>query len=345
MKVFRIFLLSYYLILSLLTTHFVYASPFNHPETWRKVEISKLLKTSKVHHIKPMQEFLMEEGKKIEFGGEVYLVTLDNQVKAVFKNLPADDLGDAQSEVAAYQASLVLGFPYVPPTVMRKINGMTGSLQLYIDTEIDPLAPGEYEKALQEVSILDQNNLQTFYFIFGQWDSGPHNLLIFKDPKKTYFIAIDNSGIRNRQHVKLGELPFVRVLYSDKLNTNDYDKPFPFDKAETIDIPNEENLKQRLKNQVPYTFYKSFKSYNQPLRFVIYQNSIWRQYHAFDKSFIISYPKQCYNDTIKAIKNLDLPTLRKIFIAAKGSDFLNNSYLNAILERRDQILKHCLKIK
>ncbi|MCC8483603.1 MAG: hypothetical protein LN561_03510 [Rickettsia endosymbiont of Labidopullus appendiculatus] len=345
MQVFRIFWIIFYSVLQLLTSHFVYASPFNHPETWKKAEISKLLKTSKVHHIKPMREFLTEKGKKVEFDGEVYLATLDNQLKAVFKSLPVDDLGDAQAEVAAYQASLILGFPYIPPTVMRKVNGMTGSLQLYIDTEIDPLAPEEYEKALQEVSILEQNNLQTFYFIFGQWDSGAHNLLIFKDLKKTHFIAIDNSAIRNRQHVKFGELPFVRVLYSDKLNTNDYGKPFPFDKAEIIDIANEENLKQRFKNQVPSTFYKNFKSYNQPFRFVVYQNSIWRQYHAFDKSFIISYPKQCYDNTIKAIKKLDLPTLKKIFIIAKGSDFLNDSYLNAILERRDQILRHCLKTK
>ncbi|WP_341761245.1 hypothetical protein [Candidatus Tisiphia endosymbiont of Thecophora atra] len=346
MQVSRIFLVSFYIILpSLLTIHFAYASPFNHPETWKKVEISKLLKTSTIHHIEPMRKFLAEKGKKAEFNGEVFLVTLDDQVKAVFKKLPADDLGDAQAEVAAYQASLILGFPHIPPTVMRKINGMTGTLQLYIDTKIDPLVPEEYEKALQEVSIKDQMNLRTFYFIFGQWDSGSHNLLIFKDINKTYFIAIDNSGIRNRQYVKLGELPFVRVLYSDKLNTNDWDKPFPFDKAEVIDLPNEEKLKQRFKKQIPPTFYKNFQSYNHPFRFVIYQNSLWIQYHAFDKSFIISYPTQCYDDTIKAIKKLDLPLLRKIFIAAKGSDFLNNSYLNSILERRDQVLRYCLKIK
>ncbi|MDR0296904.1 MAG: hypothetical protein LBH67_02925 [Rickettsia sp.] len=156
MQVLRILLFNFYLVLPFLTSHFVYAGSFNHPETWKKVEISKLLKTSKVQHIKPMREFLMEKGKKIEFSGEVYLVTLDNQLKAVFKKLPVDDLGDAQAEVAAYQASLILGFPYAPPTVMRKINGMTGSLQLYIDTEIDPLVPGEYEKALQEVAMLDQ---------------------------------------------------------------------------------------------------------------------------------------------------------------------------------------------
>ncbi|WP_341758226.1 hypothetical protein [Candidatus Tisiphia endosymbiont of Ditula angustiorana] len=51
------------------------------------------------------------------------------------------------------------------------------------------------------------------------------------------------------------------------------------------------------------------------------------------------------DDQVKAVfKKLDLPILRKIFTAAKGSDFLNNSYLNAILERRDQVLRHCLKI-
>ncbi len=49
MQIFRIFLVSFYIILpSLLTIHSVYATPFNHPETWKKVDISKLLKTSTI---------------------------------------------------------------------------------------------------------------------------------------------------------------------------------------------------------------------------------------------------------------------------------------------------------
>lgn len=37
-----------------------------------KVDISKLLKTSTIHHIEPMRKFLTEKGKNAEFNGEVF---------------------------------------------------------------------------------------------------------------------------------------------------------------------------------------------------------------------------------------------------------------------------------
>lgn len=45
MQIFRIFLVSFYIILpSLLTIHSVYATPFNHPETWKKLISQNYLK-------------------------------------------------------------------------------------------------------------------------------------------------------------------------------------------------------------------------------------------------------------------------------------------------------------
>ncbi len=56
---------------------------------------------------------------------------LEKDIKAVFKSFPLDDQKDAIAEVAAYKASMFLGFPYVPPpTVLREVNKMKGSLQL-----------------------------------------------------------------------------------------------------------------------------------------------------------------------------------------------------------------------
>ena len=318
-----------------------FAHPFEHPTTWKDQKITEMLKNSKVTTMEPMKKFLLENGKKTDFEGEVFLVTLDNGVRAVFKSLPLDDLGDAQAEVAAYRASIVLGFPYVPPTIMREINGMKGSLQLFVNTPIDTLAFGAYQKALKEATQEDNANLRIFYFIFGQWDSGAHNLLVYQDQLKTYLIAIDNSGIRNHQHVKFGDLPFVRILYSDKLNTNDWDKPFPFDQAKVIEEPTPENLRQVFKDKVPNLFYKNFKAYNHPLNYVIYRNSLWLQYHAFDKDFIKAYPNSCFQSTQDMIKKLDLRMLKNIFSAAKGADFLTEVYLNAILMRRDMIAEFC----
>lgn len=187
-----------YLIISCLSFNCSYAHEFEHPASWHNPKITKILKTAKVTDIKPMKEVLIEQGKKAEFDGQVFLITLENGVQAVFKSLPLDDQGDAKAEVAAYQASVYLGFPYIPPTVLRKINGMTGSLQLFVNTPIDLLKNGEYKKYSKKFSKEDENNLKIFYFVFGQWDSGPHNLLAYPDASKIYPIAIDNSGIRNQ---------------------------------------------------------------------------------------------------------------------------------------------------
>jgi hypothetical protein len=221
---------------------------------------------------------------------------------------------------------------------------MKGSLQLFVDTKIDLLAKGEYQKVLAKASDVDNANLRIFYFVFGQWDSGAHNLLAYDDADKTYLVAIDNSSIRNHQNVKnYGDLPFVRVIYSDKFNTNDYGKPFPFDKAEVIKNPSPENLKKVFGSKLPDAFYENFNYHGQQLKYVIYNNSLWRQYHAFDKSFVRAYADQCPAKTIEALRKLDLVELQEIFAESKGSDFLTPTYLKNILKRRDQVVNKCAK--
>lgn len=311
-----------------------------HPDNWKNPEIATLLKRGKVLTKRPMREYLHSLGRKAEFDGKVFIVELDNGLNAVFKSLPKDDLGDAFAEVAAYEASVALGFPNVPPTVIAEMDGMKGSLQLFVETNVDALDRGVYELALKEAPMEDVANLKLFYFIFGQWDSGKHNMLIFKDEKKTYLIAIDNSGMRNHQYVKYGNLPFVRVLYSDKLNMNDWDKPFPFESAKVIQDPTPEMLRKTFGDIFPESFYQSFKSYKFPFRYVLYSNSLWRQYHAGGDQFVMSFTEHISQQTRKKLEGINLLLLKKIFASAKGADFLTPAYLQAILERRNQVLQY-----
>jgi hypothetical protein len=181
--------------------------------------------------------------------------------------------------------------------VIREVNGRKGSLQLFVETSIDALAPGVFDQTLKEVDRDELAHLKLFYFVFGQWDTGPHNILIIEDQTKKHLIAIDNSGIRNRQHVRYGELPFVRMCYNDAFKTNDWGKPFPFDKAQIIHNPTGENLKKVFGNKLPENFYKTFKTYKDPFKYVLYENSLWRQFHAFDKSFVKSYTLYCSQNT------------------------------------------------
>jgi hypothetical protein len=297
--------------------------------------ILNMLQNSEVAKIQDIRSFLLKKGKKLDFEGNVLLVTFTNGVKAVFKNF--DDRDDALSEVAAYKASTKLGFPCIPPTVIRTIKGKTGSLQLFIDTNIDLLNTHEYDKIIQSVDTKTRSNLKIFYFVLGQWDSGPHNLLAHKDKNGNLFLlAIDNSGIKSRQKVIYGNLPFVRILYNDQLNTDDWHLDFPFNKAKTI-----YKLKEAFGNKIAEEFYRNFKLYNLPLRYVIYQNSLWRQYHYGNEKFDMSFTNQCTTDTLTALKSLNQKVISDIFIDAKNSDFFTNKYIEEILERRNQILDYC----
>lgn len=289
--------------------------------------ITAILKNAGVLSMQPMSEHLKEQGKAMDFSGEVWLATLEGGVQAVFKT-PYESL-DADAEVAAYKASVFLGFPHVPPTVVRTIDGIYGSLQLYIDTNIDLLVDDNYNKVLKCVKADEIDKLNLFYFIFGQWDTGPHNLLAYTSADETHLVAIDNSGIKNRQNVLYGNLPYVRLFYNDAFNTDDFDQPFPFSDAETITA---DEMKKRFGNKLPETFYENHV-HSQNIRFVLYKNSIWIQYHASDDDFMKSYVARPSDEMLAAIRKIDLQALHDIF-GERADEF----DLQGILDRRDQVL-------
>ena len=316
-----------------------FASELDNPNSWRdNTTIIKTLNTAPIISIKNMRDVLSAEKKKIEFNGDVKLVTLEGGIKAVFKACPKNDLVEAYSEVVAFRVYQKFGFPVVPPTIIRKINNEVGSLQLYVNTDIDLLKDDIYKKVLSEANKDDLANLLLFYFVFGQCDTGPHNLLALRKDK-LYLIAIDNSALHNRSHVAhYGELPFVRVIYSDKLNTNDWEKDFPFNNAQIIRDMSEKNLKSIFGKKVPLRFYERFKNNKYPIKYIIYQNSVWAQYHAFDRGFVRSFTQYFPIDTIKTLQKLDLKTLEVIFNFPNKGDAFNKNYLQQILKRRDMVL-------
>jgi hypothetical protein len=288
-----------------------------------------------------MHDYLVSQNKVVEFDNQVFLLTLESGTKGVFKPcLNDEDLADFYAEVAAFKACNFMRFDFVPPTVMRNINGLTGSFQLFIETKDDALVPGAFSFALQQTDPADLANLKIFYFVFGQWDTGPHNILIDVKNNHTHLIAIDNSGICNRQHVRYGELPFVQLYYNEKFNTDDSDKPFPFDGVQRLQKPTEQELNLRFKGCVPPTLCKRLARKN-ALHYVLYQNSLWVQFHAEDDGFVKSFT-DCYPlATIQHLKELNLEVLKdQIFDHAVGTHLLEENFLNAILDRRDQILFH-----
>lgn len=305
--------------------------------------LCSMLETSPVTSSMPMRDHLISQGKIVEFHNAVLLLSLESGIQAVFKPCldDTDVLNDSYAEVAAYKACTFMGFDFVPPTVIRTIDGHTGSLQLFVKTNIDPLANNAFKLALEQANPDDVANLKIFYFVFGQWDTGPHNILLKSDEISTKLIAIDNSGICNRQYVRYGELPFVRIVYHEDLNTSDdANQAFSFDAVQAIKNPTEQELNSRFKGCISPAQCKRWAR-RKILRYILYDNSIWLQFHAgddsFEKSFTTHYPEA----TIERLKLLTLEVLKNdIFGHAPDSLLLDKNYLNAILERRDQILAH-----
>jgi hypothetical protein len=299
----------------------------------------QILKTVPVKSTVSMRDFLISKGQKANFDNKVTLVILEDGTKAVFKPVPQNDLGDAHAEVAAFKASQWLGFPEIPPTIIRKIKNEIGSLQLYVEPTLDSLQLGVYEEVLKKVSSESLANLKLFYFIFGQWDTGPQNLIIRKELDGVHLVAIDNGGIKNRQYVRYGELPFVRICYSDVLKTKDWHLPFPYEKVKIINNTSFETLSEILGNKFPKKILENLSRYTAPLPYAIYKNSLWIQFHKSDPAFVMSHTTVYPKKTIDTLKRLNKKELDKIFSEAQGLDFLTKDYIESILERRDQVMK------
>jgi hypothetical protein len=293
------------------------------------------LATSQVINMVPMRDYLTGRQKVVCFTSDVFLVSLENGLKAVFKTCEA--LHGAYAEVAAYKASRFLDIDLVPPTIIRTINDQTGSLQLFIESSFDLTESDEkYDWALEHADGDNVANLKMFCFVFGQWDTGRHNLLVAKSGDSLKFVAIDNAGIADRQYVHYGEYPFVKIREHKRFDTQDWGANFPFDKAEMLKKVDAKTLYSLFKGVVGEE--RCHNLSKKTVRYVFYRNALWIQ-HSAAKAF--SYTSYYPSAMVEKLKSLTSETLRSdIFGHVPPNYFLTDDYLEAILERRDQLIAH-----
>ncbi|KKT01445.1 MAG: hypothetical protein UV79_C0011G0001, partial [candidate division TM6 bacterium GW2011_GWF2_43_17] len=187
------------------------ANAWQDPQTWTNPDIVEYLQNAPIIAQEPMASYLKRSGFKADFSNKVYIVTFANKAQAVFKpeEYEVDPLPYA--EEAAYNASVFLGFPHIPPTTIRTIKDQTGSLQLFVKTDIDLLQNGAFHSFLQRVDQEEFALLKIFYFVFGQWDTSPGNLLSIERENKILPVCIDNGTIKYLQVGPYGTMPFVVV--------------------------------------------------------------------------------------------------------------------------------------
>jgi hypothetical protein len=143
---------------------------------------------------------------------EVYLVNLASGLKAIFKPDPqhwvVDSknankyLSNSHAEVAAYQLSHALGLHLVPPTVLRQVDGKTGSLQVFVQGEqLVPALFAEFGGRTQGL-IEQASDLLAFDYLIRNPDRGQLNIIVYD----LFLWAIDNGSSFYPNSVRLARL-------------------------------------------------------------------------------------------------------------------------------------------
>lgn len=303
-------------------------------------EIERQLSTENVISKVPMEDFLLSKGHTAHFNSEVYLVTLTTGVQGVLKIVDPLWPRDAIAEVAAYKVSQFLGMNLVPPTVFYTREGLFGSLQYYVEPSFDLMIEDNYEEVKRRISANDLANMELFYFIFGQWDSGPSNLIAVEVEDLVQLALIDNAAIGYTQKTQYGDHPFVFCFPDTRFPMKSSNEVFPFD--EPRQLPPDIKIWQKefgtilSENQIKQICRLKWK----PVTFVIWNGRFWRQYRFGNPSITDLYPM----NTIEKIKELSREKIKEFYQNALGFVF-DDEYYDEIMERRNQVIEQSARKK
>lgn len=151
-----------FFILCIFGNMYTCKSQIANQENSKQKEIENYLRTAKIVSTK-----ISPEGGRTE-PWEIALDDGKSQRKGFFKYIDRSRPGHLPDsykyEIAAYELNKLLDLNIVPPVVEREIEGIKGSLQLYIEgrkesdrkrRNIEPLDPKSFQNALEEINIFE----------------------------------------------------------------------------------------------------------------------------------------------------------------------------------------------
>lgn len=163
---------------------------------------------------------------------------------------------------------------------------------------------------------------------------------------------IDNSGIRSRQQVGFGELPYrPKIRLSSQARNKNWPATFPFHKPKFFDHPTIDDLYAYLVNVVDPKSWQSFaKHYGEPKKdgkprdltsnVVIWQDDVWIQAIG-DENYGPIVPEVISQKLLDKYAALTFQQLRADLSPTVFSDI----WIREALGRRDQILKAARNIR
>ena len=306
---------------------------------------------------------------------KIFILFFDNNLKAVFK--PSEP-HDREKSILAYRFSNFMEFYFIPPTVIRTIDGETGPVQLFVEGNsiglltaarnssfmstlfnafrIPYFFSGRGKKKATEISMSDNHNdtfnrqnlseiqksdIYIYYFVLGNTDPGPSDILISRRCKLP--VLIDNDDIELTYH-SYGDYPYTPFLADKDLDissTEDF-KTFPLNKVQFLKTSLFE-LEKSLPDMKVNDF-NNFKKFIQKafewtslsengIYFVKWKGNFWIKKN-FETHFIYKNPPFVFSGkTLKNLKRLNEGILRDLFLQK------DRSKISGWFHRRDVIIE------
>ncbi len=328
------FLLSCMMLGSILCTIFCRA---NQPVWDKRLDfhaIEERLRTEPVIDSIGIATFLKKTGKVVKGDNTIRLLTLASGLKAVFK--PGEY---SFAEVAAYKASKHMGLRLVPPTIMRIVDGVEGSVQFFVDSSIDLLKGDNRVHFLRKIYPKDRSDMTIFYFVFGQWDLHAGNQIVSISGGKPHLALIDNAGMLHKQHIQYGDFAFIQKGENPDV-TSLHTPTFPFHKVVTLKPGPLSKLHALFSPFIAKRHIERIWERHKPITYVIWDNALWMQMYRYNPSVQPLKTKRYYASTLHALQRLDRDSLRNIWSNGMKTDQdYYEELIDLILERRGQVLK------
>lgn len=325
-------------LLASLATHTVSIADSNHPVWDDRLDfqsIEERLLHERIIDSIDIRTYLKNVGKVIKGDESIKLLTLESGFKAIFKP------GEYRlAEIAAYKASVFLGLRLVPPTILRTIDGIEGSLQFFVYSPIDLLKGSNRSSYFKKLDPKDISDMKLFYFVFGQWDLHAGNQIITSIEGHYHLALIDNAGMLHKQHIQYGDFAFIQKgenKEAPSLNT----PTFPFHEVVTLKPGPLERLKKLFGPYITGRHIERIWQHHKPITYVMWKNAFWMQMYKYNPSVKPLKVAHYYESTLQALRKLDRNALLQIWSdGMKIEPSYYEELIDLILERRDQVLNH-----
>ena len=306
-------------------------------------EAENLLLSSNIQKITSVYDYLHIPDRK--YNPTALLLFFDNGLKAVFK--PNRSPNRMQAALMAYHFSQFMDFKFVPPTVIRTINGENGVVRFFVE-DVNELQ----HNFISNLTPLEKSNIYVFYFVLGECDANLYNVLFERRSGKP--VLVDNETCLTASFMPYGDYPFRSLaIHNLKISISspeEYER-FPLKEISKLSSCSKSYLKNIFHDMtesafddyfIPWCFKRRPFLHDGNMYFVRWNNAYWirKNFMYYEQIYKNFLPQVFSEKTICQLRKIDCKSLRSFL----PNFFISNTILFGILHRRDVILKEASRL-